>query len=671
MARITDYEQDEDKPFGVGTFRLDDGSEYYLDDPQRASQFLDEWEKEREEKKAKESSDFVTQYRDESRDIASSTLPPTKRQQYDNAVRRLAEGPNAPQKMPGRLDPNTFEPRRRYVSGPGGGVEMSQAEGDDSLSSQPGESVSRTAPPAPEPEPPPLSQEEVERQAAAQRGAAIDALVPRRTGGVSRDQLLARQRQGVPVEKSVTREGGMPVEVYNQQFQDRLGAYNAESDVLARHQAEDDQAAARRQEEARAEIIGMRQRNDLQQRDLQRKDTQYQQDRKWLDDGVERFYESNRPDGSRYFRERGVFGNIASAIAQFMGAYASIVTGAPNFANQILDKKIERDIDDQMEDFRRGKIKRDSQLSRMAERGMSLEQMRAGLRLQQEKVIEKEAKAAALAEGSRESKQAYEAMMAGRQTKFVEAENKFRTEALGKETTQSEVVHPSGGRELTPLERLEYGNKLRSGLVERDYLDRGGAPAERAEERADKRADAQGKKDTARQERVTEYGNKRKEIEPAAAQVQSAREELYAIQKKFGHLPGVGTWDLLGPNTPLGERRQRFLEAFGVEEAEAAGRVQQLLSSIESNSLKAAKGSQSEGDVAREAKAMRGPNQSEEQVLSGVDSVAGLSGTALDDLNAAYLDVVPEFEERKKREKLERYERSKGRKALEDEGKDL
>jgi hypothetical protein len=324
-----------------------------------------------------------------------------------------------------------------------------------------------------------------------------------------------------------------------------------------------------------------------------------------------------------------------------------------------------------MEDFRRGKIKRDSQLSRMAERGMSLEQMRAGLRLQQEKVIEKEAKAAALAEGSRESKQAYEAMMAGRQTKFVEAENKFRTEALGKETTQSEVVHPSGGRELTPLERLEYGNKLRSGLVERDYLDRGGAPAERAEERADKRADAQGKKDTARQERVTEYGNKRKEIEPAAAQVQSAREELYAIQKKFGHLPGVGTWDLLGPNTPLGERRQRFLEAFGVEEAEAAGRVQQLLSSIESNSLKAAKGSQSEGDVAREAKAMRGPNQSEEQVLSGVDSVAGLSGTALDDLNAAYLDVVPEFEERKKREKLERYERSKGRKALEDEGKDL
>ncbi len=49
MARIIDYEQDDDKPFGVGTFRLDDGSEYYLDDAARARDFISEYERQTSE----------------------------------------------------------------------------------------------------------------------------------------------------------------------------------------------------------------------------------------------------------------------------------------------------------------------------------------------------------------------------------------------------------------------------------------------------------------------------------------------------------------------------------------------------------------------------------------------------------------------------------------------
>lgn len=659
MARIIDYEQDEDRPFGVGKFTVDDGSEYYLDAPEKATEFLEQYER-------------------ESQSIARSPQPLTKRQQYDNAVARLAQGPNAPQKRPRALDQKAFDPMRRAVAGPGGGE-------DEPLSSEPEPSASLASPDdnmshAPEDDEEedgagagagvPPDDSALRQELAAQRAANAAGVVARTArprGGVDPVRM---QREGVPVDRSVTRKGGLPSDVYEQQAADRATAYDYTNQTLARHQAEDEARAAAEVERLRGEALAQRQLNDQQQLELQRKEAKYQADRRWLEQDVDRFYDHARPDGSRFFRERGVFGNLASAVAQFMGAYAAIVSGSPNFANQILDKKIERDIDEQLEDFRRGKMKRDSQLARMAERGMSLEQMRAALRLQQEKVLEKEAKAAALSEGTREARQAYEALIAGRQEKFVEAENKFRVEALGETTVQADVVQPRAARSPTALELLREQAALLKAENEVAYEAGGGAPQERADLRADRRAAAQGKKEVADTKRFTDYGNRRAVLEPAATESMNARQRLLEIKQKYGHLPGVGTWDLLGPNTTFGEARQRFLQAFGVEQAEVAGEVKQLLKVVEGAAVRANAGTQTEGDVAREAEAMHGPNASEEQVLAGVERLTQRAITPLDDLNATYADVVPEFEERLKRERYERYRREKQKKELRERGEE-
>ena len=639
MARIIDFTQADDKPFGVGTFKLDDGSEHFLDAPDRAR-------------------DFLQSVGDESRDIASSTLPPTKQQQYDNAVRGLA---GVAPVQPGRLDPEKFAPMRRAVAGPGGG------EDDASLSSQPEPEKTRSDASDDNMSRPPEddeatggttrspSEEELRNRVAAQRTANAASLVPTRTGGVSRAQLLARQQQGVPVEKSMTREGGLPAEMYNQQAQDRATAYGYTNDVLAENQKTEQATKLLQHEQLLGEALQQRQANDKQQLALQRKQTQYDEDRKWLEQDVDSFYDKAKPDPDRLFKERGVLGNLATALAQFMGAYASIVSGSPNFASQILDKKIERDVDAQIEDFRRGKMKRDGQLQRMAERGMSLEQMKAGLRLQQEMVIQKEAKAAALAEGSRESMAAYQALMAQRQENFVKDENKFKTEAFGKETTQAEILQPQAARALTPLERIKQTGAVLKAQNDVAYEAGGGAPQEREDIRADKRAEAAAKTGDKSTQRLTDYGNRRGVIEPAAKEAQNARNRLMEIRQKHGgSIPGIGQFDL-GATEGL----QSLGTAMGSDYMKDAGEVKQLLSIITGAAVRANKGSQTEGDVGREVEALQGPNQTEEQVLKGVERLTLRAMTPLDDLNATYKDVREQWQKQQDDALLERHKKSK------------
>jgi hypothetical protein len=637
MARIIDYEQDEDKPFGIGTFRLDDGSEHYLDAPDKAR-------------------DFLSQYGDESRDIASSSQPLSTEQQYTNATRRLAEGPNAPQLTPKAIDPKAIDPMRRAVAGPGGGEDLSsQPEDNQSRSDEPNQSladddqedaagVTASTP----------SDAQLREQQALQRVQDASTIVARsqRTGGGV--DPVRMQREGVPVDRSITRKGGLPAEVYAQQAQDRATAYTQTNDVLAQNQQNEQAAKLLQYEQIQGETLAQKQANDKAQLELQRKQSKYEADRKWLDQDVDSYYDKAKPDPDRIFKDRGAFSNIASALAQFMGAYAAIVSGSPNFASQILDKKIERDVDAQMEDFRRGKMKRDSQLARMAERGMSLEQMKAGLRLQQEKVLEKEAKAAALAEGSRESMAAYNALMAQRQETFVKEENKYKTEALGDTTVNADVIQPKAARAPTPLEVLRQQHEATGLLTDIDFQAHGGAPAERAEQRADKRAAVQNKQDVKTTQRLTDYGNRRGTLEPAANEAQQAYETLAALKQKHGHLPGVGQWDI-GENAAI----QQLGSALGNDYMTDAGKAKQALKVIEGAAVRANKGSQTEGDVAREAEAMSGPNQSESQVWDGVQRLTKRATTPLDDLNATYSDVLPAWRERQDQTLLEKHKKRK------------
>lgn len=648
MARISDYEQDEDKPFGVGTFKLDDGSEYYIDDASRAREFLSSF--------ANESDNIADRGSVDRQGEELST-----KAKLENAGAKLAGMANVPNEPFEGIDTGPAR-SQRFLAGPGTGD-------DDSLMSAEPDEPNESREPAPTGAPPP-SEEELQRSAVAGRVARAYQAVPgyKVTPGVDPRRM---QAEGVPVDKSVTREGGLPTDEYGRQADDRTQAYLETNDAVRRQQEERENAAALFAAQQRKQALDLDQSNKTREAELARVETKYKEDRSWLEKESDSFFDKSKPDPNRLSKTRGVFGNIASMIAQFMGAYASVMTQSPNFAKQILDRKLDADIDAQVEEFKRGKMKMDSQMARMADRGMTLEQMKSALKIQQEKVVDRLAKASAAEQGTRESKAAYEVFTKERQERFVEAENKFRTEALGKTTVHADVVQPkAGGRvALSPLEAMRERAAYAKAENELGYEAAGGAPAERAEERSIKAGEVDVQRGNRRQDRQTKYAEGRAKVGPPANDAQNAWGRLTAIKEKYGHLPGVGTWDLLGPSTTLGEQRQKFLQAFGVEQAKVAGEVNQLLTQIRNSAVAANAGAQTEGDVGREVEALKGPNQSEEQILAGTQRLVQRATSPLTELDAAFEDVRKEQDEARDRAALDAYKRRK-RRGLELKGED-
>lgn len=659
MARIIDYEQDEDKPFGVGKFKLDDGSDYYLDDPGRARSFLSDFEK-------------------ESNALATGDRKLTGKDEYSNAVAKLAGGPGAEQMTEGkRFEPGKPDRYKGALAGPGGDL-MSEPESNMTplvqrgiAPDERGDLVQRgpsdpdymrrvggdepnmsVEPEPPKPSEPMLDERELREQEAARRAnTALGAVRRTTTGGVDPRRM---QAQGVPVDKKITTEAGLPAGVYEQQAADRATAYDATNTVMARHQAEDEARAAGEVERLRKEVLDSRKANDARTLEVQRVETKYKEDRAWLDKEVDDHYDKAKPDPDKIFKDRGVFGNIASAVAQFMGAYAAIVSGSPNFAAQILDKKIDRSVDAQIEGFKSGKAKLDSKLHRMAERGMSIEEMRSALRLQHERVVQKEIQAASLNEGSRESKQAAEALLMVRQERFVADENEFRVKALGKTTVQADVIQPTAGRRKTPLELLKEQGDILAAQNRVGFEAGGGEAQERADVRTDKRAEFSATRDAKvtdeQVKRRTDYGNRRGTLAPAAEDAQKARDTIQEIYKKRGSLPGVGEFDL-GKSPEL----QGVGNAVGIDYMEDAGRVQQALKTLRNAAVAANAGSQTEGDVGREVETMMGPNQSESQVLAGVERLHQRATAPLIELEGTYSDVKREQERERDKAALDRY----------------
>lgn len=494
MARYTDYRQYDDKPFGYGEFELDDGSVYVLDDPERARSVLG----------LLGQSSTASDVANESQNIAERGSADrqgeklTNRQQLENAAAKLAgvSEPNEPNRAFRGIDTGP-SPMRRAVAGPGGGeddLDARQRELSAELDAPEEETEPDPAPARVEPSP-----EEVQDAEVARRYQSAAALVPSRRGGTDPRAL----GPGVAVDKNFSRKGGLAPEEYNRQAGDRAQVHTAGDQLIARQYQENQDRAAIQAEQLRSQAIGMKQQNDAKELELQKRGQKYQEDRTWLEQDVDKWYDKKAsPDGG--LREkRGALGNIASAVAQFMGAYAAVVSGTPNFANQILNRKMDAHVEAQLEDFRRGRAKRDGQMQRMADRGMSIDQMRAALKVQQELALRKEVEAASLEEGTRESKQAAERLLMDRQESFVNKENEYRTAALGEQTVSGEYVRPTAGKELSPLERLLETNKLLEAQNEGVRQARGGAPAERAEDMAFKREERQHQRDTERN-KVTE-----------------------------------------------------------------------------------------------------------------------------------------------------------------------
>lgn len=492
MARITDYEQDDEKPFGVGTFKLDDGSEYYMDDPERARSVLDELYGENSAR---------SQIGRESTDLA------------------LGQGLSQP------------APYRNAVAGPGGGEEPRESRDDSAnmsiaptQSAGPDDEREDDAPQAGRQ--PPLSPEELDRQAQAQRVNSRIAALPTQkyVPGVDPERM---QREGKPVDQHFMRKGALPEEVYNAQRAEREQLQASGNELLRTLHEERIAGQQADVERIRREALLMKVKNDADELAVQRKQQKYQDDRAWLEKDVESYYDKSKPDPDGGLRKaRGPVGNLASAIAQFMGAYAAIISGSPNFANQILNKKIDQHVDAQVEEFRRGKMKRDGQLARMAERGMSIDQMKTALKLQQEKYIAKEGEMRVAIEGTRESKAAYQSLMLGREERSLALEQELQRQSLGETSVSGDIVQPRAGG-MVPLTRKE---QVEAAKLNNEFVDEleGGENARKERWRQEDRTDKQAERD-----------DKKAQAQGKVTADEAKAETAWATIEAFGDATGV------------------------------------------------------------------------------------------------------------------------------------
>lgn len=297
----------------------------------------------------------------------------------------------------------------------------------------------------------------------------------------------------------------------------------------------------------------MKVKNDADELAVQRKQEKYRTDRAALEQEVDAYYDKSKPDPDGGLKKaRGPVGNIASAIAQFMGAYAAIISGSPNFANQILNRKIDQHVDAQLEEFKRGKMKRDGQLQRMAERGLSIEQMKTALKLQQERYVQKEVEMRAAAEGTREAKAAKDVLLLDRRERALSLEQQFERESLGETSVSGDIVQPRAGGlvPLTPEERLGRAVARTKLANEFGYELEGGAPAERAAEREDKRAE----RAEVRADRLDARKAQESQLTEAQAKAEAAHQAVTHLGGKAGLVRDkkTGKWVVGGGAVPPG-----------------------------------------------------------------------------------------------------------------------
>ena len=383
-------------------------------------------------------------------------------------------------------------------------------------------SIAREAPPPPAPPPSMADVAGAARDVVGQR-AADDLLrgtkrvfVPG-SPGVDPHRMRA-QGVAVPTTSNTVTEAGAPYDP--EQARERIGAAKQVRDADLAGMELQAQQTANQLASQRALAPKLEQEAAIAQESFQRMQAAYKVDRSRLQRELDDYEKRAHVEPDRFFRDRGLFATIGMAIAQGMGAYASAMTGAPNFAYEMVQKAIDRDIAAQRDEIEAGRVSRRNKLAFMMDSyGYDLPQAEAAMRIAMNKSADNQAQMFAA-----ESKlpqyaveaQKYNAMT---QQELIKQEQALYNASIGKQTrTQSEAfVQPkaaTGGgyveRELTPEEM-----KGRLALLPKD------SNVDFGELSHDKQADL-----------VKEYGIKRQ----LTANVKTAADEVAATyySKKDG-----------------------------------------------------------------------------------------------------------------------------------------
>lgn len=264
------------------------------------------------------------------------------------------------------------------------------------------------------------------------------------SAGVSQEQLQAQADKGTPVARSVseTQQGGMEgdqgylerraagIEAQRLALQNEAG--------LATSAADQESQLAQQQFETRKRIESEEQARvaDLQQRVAREEDLK---NKAYAD------YTSSKVDPDRIFATPG--SRFVAALAAGAGAWAATIAKTPNFALDIINQRIDRDIRAQEAAIKLKGEKANNLLGDLRKSGMDLDQARAaakGIQIQ----TEKSQLDALRAKNAVPAMQAHydrldQAMLNG----LNEANEAYRQATIGKttRTTNSVVEYPRAG----------------------------------------------------------------------------------------------------------------------------------------------------------------------------------------------------------------------------------
>jgi hypothetical protein len=407
MAKLIGFEQDPDNREGAGMFHFDSGTSRYGFDPelaQQASALKGKIDAAPDERLAKnDATPHARVFSDDTRQAidaqspAQAFAPPPALQA---AYQRDAAPPPPP---------------------PGAGA--SPGLGIDDVSSAARESVAAGA-----------AARILQGGRYAPGAPGIDPRKMRDTG------LL------VPSSQATKTEFGAPWD--QEQARARIGADQAVGSARERQFQLQAQQEQNQLDHARAIAPTLQQQAAEQQAKFAAIQNRYHAERSAFQADLDDYNKNARVDPGRYMKDAGVLGTIGMAIAQAMGAYASIKTGAPNFAMQIVQGNIDRDIAAQRDEIQNGRASRGNKLASLMDKyGWDLNQGEAALRIAQNKAAANQVQLYQLEAKGPQTQAAGDVMLAELQRDTLKREQDLYNASLGKRevTANEQFVVPKAG----------------------------------------------------------------------------------------------------------------------------------------------------------------------------------------------------------------------------------
>lgn len=375
---------------------------------------------------------------------------------------------------------------------------------------------------------------------------------PVTSAGVSQAQLQRKAGQGVAIPKGSdeTVEGAAP---YDADAALARGAANVDLRLAKQDQADVFAARAERDAQVLEQQAYMQQvRAHREQQKLAHVEQGVRADMETAQE-YRRQAMAQQVDPTHLFSGvSGTIGAIASIIGQGMGAYAAAKLGGPNFAQQIVQAAIDRDVHAQEVNIRNNRETANNQLAEIYQRLGNMEQSKAVLRQMQSDWVSTQMGSIAARDKAQDVQLAHQEWEAQNQAARAEEERKFLAESYGKHTMRvsQEFAYPQAGGTRAPTlaeQRARVGLLKDIGELDKDAAATDKTRADTEKSRAEARKTGFEAEQIAGGELQTDVQKKYNE---QIQSIDSTKNRLLAIAREHGYKLDPSTGELSGGSFP-------------------------------------------------------------------------------------------------------------------------